>query len=312
MGRDRANLDDDVAKVEAALETAGLVDLTPTEGPTGVFSRLHDEALRGFQRAKGLTVDGVVNPDGPTIRTLQRYKPAARHSAPVSSDAPTTNLLTGVIPPPEAGRSLAELFARTTDETPIPVPRPKPEVPPERERPPQPDEGMEEPQDRDTPPIWEEKRPKNEEIRPECRDLQAETRDALQEVFRIRSELSRLRASLEYFEKLLRQAEGRPLIDIEGREGYHAPFVPPMPRGRSFDPRVYGLELGTAIGQWFNERYRLTLRDDTQQENDTNYYDAIMEQIRREIDSLEGEEVRALRWYDHVAERFRACQGEGG
>ncbi|MBN2752106.1 MAG: hypothetical protein JXQ84_05295 [Rhodospirillaceae bacterium] len=51
------------------------------DGPSGYVSNSPDEAIRGFQGDNSLNVDGVLNPGGPTISTLEkavggRWKPS--------------------------------------------------------------------------------------------------------------------------------------------------------------------------------------------------------------------------------------------
>jgi hypothetical protein len=60
----------DVLKVETLLANAGLHDLE--EGPTGYAGFGLDDAIRAFQKRRGLTVDGVLQPGGETIAALER------------------------------------------------------------------------------------------------------------------------------------------------------------------------------------------------------------------------------------------------
>lgn len=72
VARDGNNRRPDVAKVETFLERAGHLDLAPVEGPTGYFNTSTERAIRGYQTDNQLKVDGTINPDGETIRSLER------------------------------------------------------------------------------------------------------------------------------------------------------------------------------------------------------------------------------------------------
>jgi peptidoglycan hydrolase-like protein with peptidoglycan-binding domain len=63
-------------KVERLLEGVGLLDTRPTEGPTGYYGTRLEEAIKGFQKQNGLSVDGWLAPGGETIRALKRAVPA--------------------------------------------------------------------------------------------------------------------------------------------------------------------------------------------------------------------------------------------
>ncbi|MGE4527630.1 MAG: peptidoglycan-binding domain-containing protein [Rhodospirillaceae bacterium] len=60
----------DVAKVETFLGQAGHYEPLK-DGPSGYINTRLDEAIRSFQVDNGLEVDGILNPGGPTISTLQ-------------------------------------------------------------------------------------------------------------------------------------------------------------------------------------------------------------------------------------------------
>ena len=70
VGMEGMNSRRDVAKVESLLGRAGALDLAETDGVTGFFGARADEAVRKFQKDHGLRVDGLINPNGPTLRTL--------------------------------------------------------------------------------------------------------------------------------------------------------------------------------------------------------------------------------------------------
>lgn len=60
----------DVAKLQTLLAGGGVLDLAPDDGPSGLADARFGGALRGAQKVLDLTVDGLVNPDGPTIHKL--------------------------------------------------------------------------------------------------------------------------------------------------------------------------------------------------------------------------------------------------
>ncbi|NQU61014.1 MAG: peptidoglycan-binding protein [Rhodospirillales bacterium] len=70
VGMEGSNARRDVAKVESLLDRAGALDLAKTDGVTGFFGARTDEAVKKFQKDRGLKVDGLINPNGPTLRTL--------------------------------------------------------------------------------------------------------------------------------------------------------------------------------------------------------------------------------------------------
>ena len=70
VGMEGMNSRRDVAKVESLLGRAGALDLAETDGVTGFFGARADEAVKKFQKDHGLRVDGLINPNGPTLRTL--------------------------------------------------------------------------------------------------------------------------------------------------------------------------------------------------------------------------------------------------
>lgn len=70
VGREGENRRFDVARIESFLARTGFLDLAPTEGPTGYFGTRLEDAIRRFQTARGLAVDGTVDPGGPTLSAL--------------------------------------------------------------------------------------------------------------------------------------------------------------------------------------------------------------------------------------------------
>lgn len=60
----------DVAKVETFLGDAGFYKPMTSEGPTGWHNSNLDQGIKAFQKAHGLKVDGLLNPNGPTITKI--------------------------------------------------------------------------------------------------------------------------------------------------------------------------------------------------------------------------------------------------
>ena len=82
VGEWGANGREDVGKIEVLMKLAGVHDLEPTDGPTGFFGSRLRTAVRAYQKNRGLTVDGEINPDGETLRTLAHD---LQHMAPVNA-----------------------------------------------------------------------------------------------------------------------------------------------------------------------------------------------------------------------------------
>lgn len=72
VGRESENERFDVARIETLLAKAGFLDLKPTEGPTGYYGLALEDAIRKFQAAEDLKVDGLINPGGPTLSALAK------------------------------------------------------------------------------------------------------------------------------------------------------------------------------------------------------------------------------------------------
>jgi peptidoglycan hydrolase-like protein with peptidoglycan-binding domain len=70
VGAGKANRRSDVFAVELLLDEAG--DLERAAGPSGIYDGKLEDAIRNFQRRHGLTDDGTLLEDGPTIRRLQK------------------------------------------------------------------------------------------------------------------------------------------------------------------------------------------------------------------------------------------------
>lgn len=77
VGRGQPNNRADVARIEAALHRAGHYDVGDTNGPTGYFGPPQEEAIKHFQDASGVTVDGWLGRDGETVQALAAAQPAA-------------------------------------------------------------------------------------------------------------------------------------------------------------------------------------------------------------------------------------------
>ncbi len=86
VGPEAANARDDVIRAQILLGQTGDFDLDSLGGPTGWPGSELTRGLRRYQRRKGLTVDGLMLPDGETIRALQ----ADLHDGLADYRAPTT------------------------------------------------------------------------------------------------------------------------------------------------------------------------------------------------------------------------------
>lgn len=71
IGEGRQNRRPDVAKVETLMDALGEHDASPTDGPTGFLNTRLEEDVQRFQVRNGLTVDGIVDPGGETLRQIQ-------------------------------------------------------------------------------------------------------------------------------------------------------------------------------------------------------------------------------------------------
>jgi hypothetical protein len=76
VGTGRANQRGDVFKLQTLLHREGALDAEATGGPTGYWGNRDDAAMREYQKAGDLTVDGWAAPNGPTMAALRRgYEP---------------------------------------------------------------------------------------------------------------------------------------------------------------------------------------------------------------------------------------------
>lgn len=81
VGTGRANQRGDVFKLQALLHREGALDAEATGGPTGYWGNRDDAAMREYQKAGDLTVDGWAAPDGPTMAALRNgYAPPAQYA----------------------------------------------------------------------------------------------------------------------------------------------------------------------------------------------------------------------------------------
>ncbi|PJI39609.1 peptidoglycan-binding domain-containing protein [Ferrovibrio sp.] len=85
IGPEAANARDDVIRAQILLGESGDLDLGSLGGPTGWPGSELTRGLKRYQRRKGLTVDGLMLPDGETIHALQ-----ALGERFAGSHAPTT------------------------------------------------------------------------------------------------------------------------------------------------------------------------------------------------------------------------------
>ncbi len=112
VGMAGKNSHDDVAKVEGLIGAAGPLDLWKTDGPTGYYGARLEDAVKRFQKSKGLKVDGHLNPVGETIGSLhdhlsrkvarlkedQGNNPGPDDDWDVPSDGPKTPPTVGIPP----------------------------------------------------------------------------------------------------------------------------------------------------------------------------------------------------------------------
>lgn len=66
VGNNMVNEDEDVRHVKGALSRIGLFDQSVAPEPHGIITHEMDTAIKGFQGAKGLKIDGVLEPGGET------------------------------------------------------------------------------------------------------------------------------------------------------------------------------------------------------------------------------------------------------
>ena len=124
IGPGRQNRRPDVAKVETFMDALGAHDPSPTDGPTGLLNLQLEEDLQRFQAKNGLTVDGIVDPGGETLRQIQgeltrtlgpdALTPRARLGDTGSGlGAPADNPLAGIDLPRDPGANLIPIQSTT-------------------------------------------------------------------------------------------------------------------------------------------------------------------------------------------------------
>jgi len=88
VGPEAANARDDVIRAQILLGESGDLDLDSLGGPTGWPGGELTRGLKRYQRRKGLTVDGLMLPDGETITALQDelYDRLARYRTPTTAE----------------------------------------------------------------------------------------------------------------------------------------------------------------------------------------------------------------------------------
>lgn len=97
VGMEGLNSRRDVAKVESLLGRANALDLSKTDGVTGFFGARTDDAVKKFQKDRGLKVDGLITPNGPTLRTLIANQDTPKNPKPPT--APKVPKLKNPTPP---------------------------------------------------------------------------------------------------------------------------------------------------------------------------------------------------------------------
>ncbi len=102
----------DVVGLQKALAGTGWYHWQPPHEPSGQVTEALDAAIRAFQQAHGLMVDGLVTPDGPTLRSLAQAAGLPLQAPERDADTP---------PEPEP----------TPEPHPTPEPTPNPPAPPE-------------------------------------------------------------------------------------------------------------------------------------------------------------------------------------
>lgn len=88
VGPEAANARDDVIRAQILLGQTGDLDLDSLGGPTGWPGGELTRGLKRYQRRKGLTVDGLMLPDGETITALQNdlFDNLARYRTPTTTE----------------------------------------------------------------------------------------------------------------------------------------------------------------------------------------------------------------------------------
>ena len=136
VGDDGANGRVDVAKIETLLAALGAFDLNSLDGPTGFFAANKGDAIRAFQRAKGLPENGAVLPRDETMRALKaavqpkiRQAFAARQATTTPRGEPEGTTQADRTPSPQLAQSAVQSSPpppkvphRTSNAPPSPTP----------------------------------------------------------------------------------------------------------------------------------------------------------------------------------------------
>lgn len=96
VGNNLENQENDVLAVKNRLHRAGYFDLTAEPEPHGYMTRNMDSAIRSYQSANGLRVDGILNPGGETETALRKIASGgAEESIPIPRRKPARLDATG-------------------------------------------------------------------------------------------------------------------------------------------------------------------------------------------------------------------------
>ena len=117
VGTGGANHAQDVAELSDGLLSLGGLGLSGWLPRTHVPNSKLNAAIVGFQRLNRLTPDGLVNPDGPTIKVLNGYLPLPQAQETVAR-VPTYEAA-ALNQPPEAAQAEAEMEAERRAEDPF-------------------------------------------------------------------------------------------------------------------------------------------------------------------------------------------------
>ena len=106
----------DVERVERRLGGLGYLDPARTLQPSGRYDGDLEGGLRTYQRSNGLKVDGLLNPNGPTERSLKAGTGRLKRSPTLLAKRPALNA-------EQLGenRRLVDAIARTTNLGPLPI-----------------------------------------------------------------------------------------------------------------------------------------------------------------------------------------------
>lgn len=111
VGQNLDNNSDDILKAERDLKKAGYFDKDHSEG---FITKELDNGIRKFQKDNDLKMDGIMNPDGETERTLQKYvrTPTPKRKPVKPNNFPKIIRKPEVISPTEKGNQLLDLIGK--------------------------------------------------------------------------------------------------------------------------------------------------------------------------------------------------------